>query len=591
MSSANNRDKFKNKAEYFLTALSFAVGLGNVWRFPYLCYRNGGGSFFIPYLLSLFFLGLTFFFFESTLGQFTSLGPIRVWRLSPMFKGIGYAMFVMGLFVGVYYNMIVAWSIYYVYSSFTVLPSVPWSNCNNTWNTERCLGPDITLNESMVSNNSMSPSQEYFYYNVLDMTDDIREMGPLRPHLVICLAVSWVIVFFGLSFGTKSLGKISYFTALFPYVMITALLINGLQLDGAIDGVMHYIKPDFNRLMSIDVWADAATQIFFSLSICMGGVITLSSYNPFYNNTLRDSLFIAACNSLTSIYAGFAIFSVIGFMAKQIDKPIDQAADQGVGLAFVAYPAALARLQMAPVWSVVFFLMLITLGFGTQMTVVETIVGTLVDFWPSKLQRRKRLVLISVCLFMFVCALPMCTGAGIYILQLMDSYSVPYSAFAIGFFELIAIAWAYGIDRHMENVKKMLGYTIWPLAYWKFMLKFGCPSIILIILFLVLSKFSPLKYNDYVYPEYAEYIGWGISLSSVSMIPIMAIFELTKVWRGKKTLKALLRPSIDFHNDQVKEKNPVFADAKLSTHIEKGQINLAYITTEENSLKNTDIFI
>lgn len=115
-------------------------------------------------------------------------------------------------------------------------------------------------------------------------------------------------------------------------------------------------------------------------------------------------------NSLTSVYAGFAIFSVIGFMAQQTGKSIDEAADQGVGLAFVAYPAALARLPMSPFWSVVFFMMIITLGFGSQMTIVETIVSTLVDFWPSKLQKRKHLVLAFCCVMFFFAGLPMCSG-------------------------------------------------------------------------------------------------------------------------------------------------------------------------------------
>ena len=119
------------------------------------------------------------------------------------------------------------------------------------------------------------------------MSDGIEQVGLLRPHLVICLAISWIGVFLGLSLGAKSLGKISYFTTLFPFLMITALLAKGIQLEGAMEGILHYIKPDFSRLTSIEVWSDAATQIFFSLSICMGGVMTLSSYNPYYNNTIR----------------------------------------------------------------------------------------------------------------------------------------------------------------------------------------------------------------------------------------------------------------------------------------------------------------
>lgn len=112
-------------------------------------------------------------------------------------------------------------------------------------------------------------------------------MDFLRPHLVLCLAVAWIFIFCGLCLGTKSLGKVSYFTAFFPYIMITALLINGLQLQGSYEGIIHYISPDFEKLSDIGVWSDAATQIFYSLSICMGGVITLASYNNFKNNLFQ----------------------------------------------------------------------------------------------------------------------------------------------------------------------------------------------------------------------------------------------------------------------------------------------------------------
>lgn len=124
-------------------------------------------------------------------------------------------------------------------------------------------------------------------FHVLQMSDGIDKLGHLNYRLVICLAIAWILMFLSISKGVKSLGKVAYFTAIFPYIMITILLVRGASLDGAIDGVLYYVKPEWHKLLTVSVWADAATQIFFSLSICMGGVITLSSYNPFRNNCLK----------------------------------------------------------------------------------------------------------------------------------------------------------------------------------------------------------------------------------------------------------------------------------------------------------------
>ena len=97
-----------------MTCLSFAVGLGNIWRFPYLCYRNGGGAFLVPYIISIFLTGIPIFFFELSLGQFGSQSPVGIWKVVPLFQGIGWCMFCISIGIGLYYNVIVSWTLFFL---------------------------------------------------------------------------------------------------------------------------------------------------------------------------------------------------------------------------------------------------------------------------------------------------------------------------------------------------------------------------------------------------------------------------------------------------------------------------------------------
>merc|ERR1711936_113985 len=154
---------------------------------------------------------------------------------------------------------------------------------------------------------------------------------------------AWII-FFCLIKGIKSSGKVVYFTATFPYVVLVILLIKAATLPGAYDGIKFYLVPDLSRLSDIKVWEAAAVQIFFSLSVAGGGLITLSSYNRFHNNIVRDTLVVCLGNCLTSFVAGFAIFSVLGFMANELGVDVADVATGGTGLAFEAYPDLVTRL-------------------------------------------------------------------------------------------------------------------------------------------------------------------------------------------------------------------------------------------------------
>uniref|UniRef100_A0A3Q3A4Y7 Transporter n=1 Tax=Kryptolebias marmoratus TaxID=37003 RepID=A0A3Q3A4Y7_KRYMA len=220
-----DRGQWANKMEFLLAVAGTLVGLGNLWRFPYLCYKNGGGVFLIPYVLFLLACGIPMFLMETAMGQFTSQGGITCWRhFCPLFEGIGYATQVVVAYGTTSYIAIQAWAFFYLFSSFSA--EVPWASCRNTWNTGAFC---VEFGQANASSNRTAAANA-------------------TTPLVLCLLLAWIICYFCVWKGVRSTGKVVYFTATFPYVMMVVLLVRGLTLPGAMDGLAFYLYPEPARL-------------------------------------------------------------------------------------------------------------------------------------------------------------------------------------------------------------------------------------------------------------------------------------------------------------------------------------------------------
>uniref|UniRef100_A0A4W5QUV0 Transporter n=1 Tax=Hucho hucho TaxID=62062 RepID=A0A4W5QUV0_9TELE len=524
------RGQWGNKVEFVLSVAGEIIGLGNVWRFPYLCYKNGGGAFFIPYLIFLFTCGIPVFFLETALGQYTSEGGVTCWRkITPLFEGVGYATQVIVALLNFYYIIVLAWAIFYLSYSFTW--DLPWASCNNTWNTGQrsTIGSvDVFLTQSC---QSFSSRAEGIWRRVLRISSGIDNIGSLNWDLVLCLAIAWILVYFCIWKGVKSTGKVVYFTATFPYIMLCILLIRGVTLPGAFIGIKFYLYPDLGRLSDPQVWMDAGTQIFFSYAICLGCLTALGSYNKYNNNCYRDCLSLCFLNSGTSFVAGFAIFSILGFMSYEQNVPISEVAESGPGLAFIAYPRAVSMMPFSPLWACFFFIMIVFLGLDSQFVCVESLVTAMVDMYPKTFRRKNRreLFILAVAIFSFLMGLIMLTEGGMYVFQLFDYYAASGMCLLfVAVFETVCIAWIYGADRFYDNIEDMIGYRPGPIIKYCWM--FFTPATCLGTFAFSLIKYTPLKYNnEYVYPWWGYGLGWLLALSSMLCVPLWVVIKMCSV--------------------------------------------------------------
>uniref|UniRef100_A0A7M4FH58 Solute carrier family 6 member 9 n=1 Tax=Crocodylus porosus TaxID=8502 RepID=A0A7M4FH58_CROPO len=511
-----------------------------------------------PYFIMLVFCGIPLFFMELSFGQFASQGCLGVWKVCPIFKGVGCGMMVVSTYIGIYYNVVICVAFYYFFASMTRV--LPWTYCGNAWNTGDCAGVlDAASNRSgalpthnftRLLNHTLkrtSPSEEYWRRYVLQLSDDIGQLGEVRLPLLGCLGVSWVVVFLCLIKGVKSSGKVVYFTATFPYVVLTILFVRGITLDGAVSGITYYLTPQWDKILDAKVWGDAASQIFYSLGCAWGGLITMASYNKFHNNCYRDSIIISITNCATSVYAGFVIFSILGFMAHHLGVDVSRVADHGPGLAFVAYPEALTLLPISPLWSVLFFFMLILLGLGTQFCLLETLVTAIVDEIGNEwILRRKTLVTLGVAVVGFLLGIPLTTQAGIYWLLLMDNYAASFSLVVISCIMCVAIMYVYGHRNYFKDIEMMLGFP--PPLFFQICWRFFSPAIIFFILVFTVIQYRPITYNDYVYPGWAVAIGFLMALSSVLCIPAYALYRVCRADGSTllQRVKNATRPSRDW---------------------------------------------
>ncbi|KAL0984299.1 hypothetical protein UPYG_G00139630 [Umbra pygmaea] len=507
------RDGWDSKVEYFLAQVGFSVGLGNVWRFPYLCHQNGGGAFLLLYVLLMLLVGIPLFFLELAAGQAIRQGSIGVWKhISPKLAGIGYSSCVVCFFVALYYNVIIGWSLFYLGKSFQY--PLPWQECPKYGNT--------TVPECAASN----PTTYFWFREALDITDSINETGEFNPIITCCLLAAWTIVCLGMFKGIKSSAKVMYFSSVFPYVVLLCFLIRGLTLDGAAEGIKYMFYPKLEIWVEVQVWRQAATQVFFALGLGFGSVIAYSSYNPRNNNCHRDALTVSTINFLTSVLATLVVFAVLGFRAKdsamrcvtrnlnmleQLDPgylptfntsnastvtleaygewfkthgalvplnlttcSLEEELSKGVegtGLAFIAFTEAMTLFPGSPFWSALFFLMLLNLGLSTMFGTMEGILAPLCDNFKV-LKRHKTLLTVFSTIIGFVIGLLFTQRCGNYFVMMFDDYSATLPLIIVVVFECFSVSWLYGADRFLDDIEKMLHWR--PPVVYKYLWKYVC---------------------------------------------------------------------------------------------------------------------
>ncbi|CDQ81443.1 unnamed protein product [Oncorhynchus mykiss] len=547
--------------------------------------------------------GIPLFFLESSFGQFCSQGPVNVWRALPIFQGVGVAMVLVSTLVGIYYNVIIAYSLYYMFASFQ--SPLPWSDCFYWSNSNCSLTPRGTLcNNTLAANWIQSPSEQYWDLVALQRSSGLDETGPVVWHLALCLLLGWLLIAAALYKGIKSSGKVCmthflfvcdsdvrlsislqpvklklfgnfthllsfsyfiflpvpkhlcsmevsemtekcidvvYFTATFPYVVLLILLIRGVTLEGARDGIEFYIGSQSNltKLGEAEVWRDAATQIFYSLSVAWGGVTALSSYNKFHNNVFKDALTVCLTNCGTSVFAGFAIFSILGHMAHVYGKPVSEVAQAGFGLAFIGYPDALSKLPISPLWSILFFFMLLTLGLDSQFAGIEVISTCLQDAFPERFKSKRSIISVGTCAILFLLGLPCVTQAGIYWVTLMDQFCAGFVLLIAALLELVGVFYFYGGNRFIKDIEMMIGtrsslFWLWWRACWFFI----TPAVITVILVWSLLTFRPPSYGTVQYPAWGVALGWCMIAFCLIWIPLVAIWKILcaqgNPWQGSR---------------------------------------------------------
>merc|ERR1711935_128500 len=561
------RPTWDNSAQFFFTVLGFCVGLGNIWRFPYLCQKNGGGAFIIPFIVMLILVGMPLLLLELGLGQKLRLGAVGAWKkVHPALAGVGYGSSCVAAIVGCYYNVIIAWCIYYLASSF--VSPLPWSSCPLSQN-----------NSSITECEDSSETQFFWYRTVLDASDSIASPVSIKWWLLACLAGSWILVYLILSRGIASSGKVVYFTALFPYFVLSIFFVRALTLPGAAAGLKHMFTPQLDKLLQPTVWLDAANQVFYSFGLAFGSIISFGSYNPIKRNCVTDAMIITTCNAFTAIYACAVIFAILGFKAMllyskclehdlgilipiypefkgrlledipheeyhsamegflrnhehtplrscSLEKELDQAA-QGTGLAFIVMAEVFTAIPWPNLWAGLFFMMLLSLGVGSQIGILEGVISTLFD-QPSLKNVKKPLLVLIVVLFCFTIGVTFTTGAGEYWLTLFDSFGA-YGLTFIAFFELIGMVHVYGHKRFTQDIEDMTG--IRPGIYWQATWRVISPSLMLLVL--VSSSYQLLTtsptYSAWVQSkansEEKEYSGGSLAIAAIlavsSLLPVI----------------------------------------------------------------------
>ena len=491
------REQWGTRTGFILAAVGSAIGLGNIWRFPYMTYENGGGAFLIPYFFALLTAGIPLMILEFGLGhKFRGSAPLSLAKAKPGFEWLGWAQVFIAFFISVYYVGVVAWSFNYVGFSLT-----------NAWG---------------------SDPNAFFFQKYLGLTSGAFDFGGIRMAILAALVLTWVINFIVLYSGVKKgieLANKIFIPVLI--VMITIITIRGLTLPGATSGLNYLFKPDFSKILDFKVWVAAYGQIFFTLSVGFAIMIAYSSYLPKKSDIVNNGFITALANCGFSLLAGIAVFSIVGWMAQTTGQPFEKVVTQSVGLAFVAFPSAISQMPTAShLFGVLFFLSLVFAGLSSHISINEAVISGLMD----KLNAPRKKVVTVYCIVAGLISLYMATGAGLYFLDIVDHFTNQIGIAFAGLFEVILISWFFNINSIKDHINPISDFQVG--YWWIFCLKFITPLVLGYVAISNLVGDIKTPYGGYPLTAVLA-LGWSIIVITAAGGFILR----TMGWKNRELLK------------------------------------------------------
>ncbi len=440
------RENWGSRAAFVLAAVGSAVGLGNLWGFPYKLYSHGGGAFLIPYVIAMVLVGIPLLIAEFSLGHMTQRAtPDAFGRANRKFAFVGWWQIILSFIIITYYAVILAWCMSFLYYSVVGIfqGGLPWA------------GKGVV---------GVQKANDFFFKDYLAFNDKLSLDG-IQGKIVIALVLTWALMYLCIFRGVKLVSKVVLWTVPLPWLMLLILTVRGMTLPGAVQGLEFYLEPNWSNLADPATWRWAFGQMFFSMSLAFGVMITYASFLHRKSDINNNAAIIGLADVGTSFVAGLAVFATIGGMAYATAMagkgvPVDQVAKEGPGLAFVAFPYALAQLPYAAYFSFLFFASLLLLGIDSAFSITECVLASIVD--KTGWSRGKTLIGLS--LIGLAIGLVYCTHGGLSWLGLMNDFiNGTWGITLTALLECVVLGWLFRIDRLREHANER---SDWKLGKW-----------------------------------------------------------------------------------------------------------------------------
>ncbi|WP_041394122.1 sodium-dependent transporter [Photobacterium profundum] len=482
------REQWGSRPGFILAAVGSAIGLGNIWRFPYMAYENGGGAFFIPYLFAMISAGIPFMIMEFTLGhKLRGAAPRAFSKLGVKLEWLGWFQVFIAAVIAVYYVAIIGWAISYLGYSFT-----------QSWGTD---------------------TNAFFFSEYLQLGENSpSKLGNLQMHIVLPMVLAWGITFAAIFTGIKGgIERASKIMMPLLFLMVIGLITRVVFLPGALDGINYLFEPDFSKITDPTVWSAAYGQIFFTLSVGFAIMIAYSSYLPEKSDINNNAFMTVLINCGFSITSGVLIFAVLGYMAQDQAKPITEVVTAGVGLAFVTIPAAINLLPAPYILGPLFFLALVVAGLSSHISIIEAVTSAVID----KLNWSRKKAASVVCGVGFAVSMAFATNGGLLLLDLVDYFINNVALLASCLVELIVIGWLLKISDIRDYANDLSDFSIG--KWFEICIRFISPIMLAVILATNLWKTFNEGYGGYEMSDLLM-LGWGLV---AAMFVVAVIINVT----------------------------------------------------------------